>query len=286
MRSNRPPRREVTVRSASVAAKKYLGQHFLIDQAVLATIVETAELAPDARVLEIGPGHGVLTAALADAVPNGLVLAIEKDRELIEELRERFVSRKHVKIVAGDILGTPLATLLTAPYQIVANIPYAVTSPIITKFLLGDYRGRAGEASPRPESMTLLIQKEVAERLVAEPGQRARGILTVLIELFGSARLVATVSRGAFDPPPRVESAVIRIDLGEPQADPHGFLQLLKAGFSAKRRQLHNSLAGSLHLSTAEAKAILERAGINPLLRAEQLTLGQWLALLVEVQRG
>src|SRR5690606_14281291 len=117
-------------------------------------------------------------------------------------------------------------------------------------------------------------------------GESARGVLTVLIELFGAARLIRTVPAIAFDPPPKVESAVVRINLDEPQADPHAFLQLLKAGFSAKRRQLHNALAGSLRLSTQEAKALLDKSGINPLLRAEQLTLEQWLALYREVQHG
>lgn len=267
-----------------MAAKKRFGQHFLIDEAVLADIVAAAELEPDARVLEIGPGHGVLTSALAEVVTDdGLILAVEADRDLVPLLRARFNSVKRVKVISGDILGLPLASLLEPPYQIVSNLPYSITSPVITKFLLGDYKGRAGEDSPRPTSMTLLIQKEVVERLTAEAGDRNRGVLTVLVELFGTAELIRLVPPEAFDPRPKVESAVVRIEVGEPGAEPGAFLQLLKAGFANKRRQLHNSLAGSLHLSADEAKALLDRAEVNPLFRAEQLDLAAWLRLFAVV---
>lgn len=281
-----PKHRRGARTSQGKAAHKWLGQHFLIDTDVLQMIIETAQLQPDAQVLEIGPGHGVLTEALAQAVPQGLILTVEKDRDLVEALRDRFKHKSQVKVVVGDILGTPLSQLLSAPYQVVANLPYNITSPVITKFLLGDYRGRAGDVSPRPSSMTLLIQKEVAERLTATPTNGSRGVLTVIVELFGTARLVRVVPPEAFDPPPRVESAIIRLELGEPKADPQAFLQLLKAGFANKRRQLHNSLGGSLRLSTEATKSMLDRAGINALMRAEQLTLDQWLALLAEVRRS
>ena len=263
-----------------VRAKKRLGQHFLVDKDVLAAIVAVAGLEAGAQVLEIGPGLGVLTAELGRAVgKEGLLLAVEADRELVDRLRERFNSKPQVKIVAGDILGTPISDLLQAPYKIVANIPYSITSPVITKFLLGDYKGRAGDQSPRPVSMTLLVQQEVAERLTANPGTRDRGLLTVLIELFGEASLVRTVPPEAFEPAPKVNSAVIHITLGEPKANPWAFLTLLKAGFANKRRQLHNSFAGSLHLGTNQAKELLEQAGIDSSMRAEQLTLEQWLKL-------
>ena len=128
--------------------------------------------------------------------------------------------------------------------------------------------------------MTLLVQREVAERLTAGPGNRDRGILSVLIELFGSARLVRTVSQQAFEPMPAVESAVIHLALGEPVASPWAVHALLKAGFANKRRQLHNSLSGSLHLGTAEAKDLLARAGIDHARRAEELSVDDWLRLL------
>ncbi len=272
--------------------KKWLGQHFLVDEDVLRTIVEVANLAPTDRVLEIGPGLGVLTGALSDAVPDGLVLAIERDRDLVDQLRDRFKNRRNVKIVAGDVLASGVEELIPvvpgsdrADYKVVANIPYAITSPIITKFLLGDYRGRAGSDTPRPTSITLLVQKEVAERLTAEPGTRERGVLTVLVELFGPATFVKAVPPAAFEPPPTVDSAIVRIEVGDPAAEPKSFLALLKAGFANKRRQLHNSLSGSLHLTSDEVRDLLAAADINPLLRAEQLTLNQWLTLLRAVRR-
>ena len=269
----------------SVRAKKQLGQHFLVDQGVLTTIISTAHLALSARVLEIGPGTGVLTEALAAAVgKDGLVLAVEADRDLVEPLRAHFKSRSQVKIVAGDVLAMPTAELLQPPYQIVANLPYSITSPVLTKFLMGDYRGRAGDITPRPESMTFLVQREVAERLTARPPHRERGILTVMIELFGSSELISIVPPSAFNPPPKVESAIIRIEVGEPRANPWSFHQLLKAGFANRRRQLHNSLAGSLHLGANEVRELLERANIDPMMRAEQLSLEQWLSLFAVVR--
>lgn len=274
------------MRSGQSTAQKRLGQHFLVDKDTLDTIIVTAELAPRARVLEIGPGLGGLTHALAKHLPNGLVLAIEKDRALVEFLRREFAKCKQVKIVASDILATPLSELLIAPYQIVANLPYSITSPVLTKFLLGDYRNRAQDKAPRPESMTLLIQKEVAERLTALPGSRARGILTVLIELFGTARIIKIVSPEAFEPRPEVKSALLRLDLNQPKADPWALHTLLKAGFANRRRQLHNSLGGSLHLSSTETKQLLAQAEIVPERRAEQLSLADWLRLLAILKKG
>lgn len=266
-------------------AKKSFGQNFLVDSVTIDKIIEEARLSSDENVLEIGPGLGVLTSKLATNTPDGLVLAIEKDRDMVEWLRDKFKNAKNVKILAKDILAAPLSDFFEGEYKVVANIPYAITSPIITKFLLGDYKGRAGADSPRPKQLTLMVQKEVGERIVAKAGERERGVLTVLVELFGKAEIICDVSRDKFFPAPKVDSVVINIEVGEPKANPRVFQSLLKAGFANKRRMLHNSLAGSLHLSNNEAKEILEKAGISPLLRAEQLTLEQWLNLLKEVSK-
>lgn len=266
-------------------AKKSFGQNFLVDRQTIDKIIEAAKLSSKDNVLEIGPGLGVLTSELAKDTPNGLVLAIEKDRDMVEWLRDKFKGVKNVKILAKDILAAPLSDFFEGDYRVVANIPYAITSPIITKFLLGDYKGRAGEDSPRPKQLTLMVQKEVGERIVAMPGERERGVLTVLIELFGKSEIICEVSKDNFFPAPKVDSVVINIKIGEPKANPRAFQSLLKAGFANKRRMLHNSLAGSLHLSNNEAKEILEKAGVSPLLRAEQLTLNQWLSLFKIVQR-
>lgn len=268
----------------SYRPKHRLGQHFLVDETVLQTIASTAHLAPSGRVLEIGPGLGILTEALSHEVSDGLVLAVEKDHDLVYRLRERFRNRDNVKIIAGDILIVPLTDLLQPPYHVVANVPYGITSPIITKFLLGDYRHRSGEMVPRPETLTLLIQREVAERLVAPAGSADRGILTVLIELFGTARYIETVPPSAFEPPPQVESAILHIELGAPAIDPSAFHWLLKVGFANRRRQFHNALAGSLRITPAAAEELLASVGIGAQRRAEQLTLDEWLAVFDAVK--
>lgn len=268
------------LKSRGLLAKKYFGQHFLVDASSIDKIIEAADLSSNDQILEIGPGLGVLTQELATKANEGLVLAVEKDRDMVDWLRDKFKSKKNIKIIAKDVLATPLNEFLTGEFKVVANIPYAITSPIITKFLLGDYKGRAGGESPRPTQMVLMIQKEVAERIVARPGERERGVLTVLVELFASAEIITIVPKEKFFPSPKVDSAVINIKISEPKANPRAFLSLLKAGFANKRRMLHNSLAGSLHLSNTESKELLEKAGINPFLRAEQLTLEQWLSLL------
>jgi len=216
-------------------------------------------------------------------VPQGLVLAVERDRRLGEELRRRFKSNSYVKVVIGNILATPLTDVLVPPYQLVANLPFGITSPVLTKFLLGDYKGRAGAPVPRPERITVIVQAEVAERLTAPPGSSARGVLTVLVELFGRPRVIAPVPPKAFRPMPVVNSAIIDVVITEPAVDPWNLLQLLKAGFANKRRQIHNSLAGSLHLGVAEAHALLDRARIDPGVRAEDVSLRQWCALLAIV---
>lgn len=267
------------LKKRGLLAKKSFGQHFLVDATTIEKIIEAADLAPGDQILEIGPGLGALTSALAAHINEGLILAVEKDRDMVDWLRDHFKGRKNVKIVAKDVLAAPLDEFLQGDYKVVANIPYAITSPIITKFLLGDYKGRAGVESPRPKQMVLMVQKEVAERIVASPGERDRGVLTVLVELFGESEIVTMVPKENFFPAPKVDSAVVSIKIGEPKANPRAFLSLLKAGFANKRRMLHNSLAGSLHLSNSEAKDLLDKAGINPLLRAEQLTLDQWLEL-------
>ncbi len=279
-------KRTIGKNSRRRGAAKSLGQHFLVDPGVVRELVDAAHLSLTSQVLEIGPGHGAITYALAGQVPQGLVLAVEKDRYLGEQLRERMKSKRHVKVVIGDILATPLAALLAPPYQIVANLPFAITSPVLTKFLLGDYRGRAGEVIGRPERMTVIVQADVAERLTAQPGSRERGILTVLLELFGQPRLVARVPATAFRPQPAVDAAILDVVLAEPVVPPGQFLSLLKAGFANRRRQIHNSLAGSLHLSTSDAKALLDAARIDPQARAEELTIKHWLALLAALRAG
>jgi 16S rRNA (adenine1518-N6/adenine1519-N6)-dimethyltransferase len=265
-----------------VVPKKSLGQHFLADEGYLARIVETAELTPADAVLEIGPGQGGLTRHLAAQA--GRVVAVELDDRLIEPLRRQFSAAPQVAIIHGDILEIDPAALLAetgAPishsprsngYKVVANIPYYITGPILRHLL---------EAACPPKLTVLLVQKEVAERICAAPGDMS--LLAVSVQFYAAPRLICTVPAGAFRPRPKVESAVLRLDTLSAPAAPDLpaslFFQVARAGFGQKRKQLHNSLAAGLHLPKPAIDDALRRAGVTPSQRPEDLTLEQWAAL-------
>lgn len=251
--------------------KKYLGQHFLKNLAVLPLIIEAAELSKDDTVLEIGPGTGILTEELAKHARE--VLAVEKDYDLIETLKKN-VKAKNVKIIHQDALF--FSPDIIGPYKIVANIPYSITSPLIRKFI---------ENEPRPELLVLMVQKEVAERITAKAGDRNRGLLTIIVEFYATSEIIAQVPRGDFYPVPKVDSAIIKIKPlprsrnGVKQVEPQIFFRIVKAGFSAKRQQIHNSLAATLRLPKDQVRDILKRSSIDPTKRAEDLTLEDWINL-------
>jgi 16S rRNA (adenine1518-N6/adenine1519-N6)-dimethyltransferase len=247
------------------------GQNFLIDEAVYDDMLAAAELAPRATVLEVGAGLGTLTERLAARA--GQVVAVEVDPRLARLLRARFATQANVAVVQADILRRPPATLgLATPYQ-VANIPYYLTSALLKLLLTG---------AAQPTSLTLLVQREVAERIVAAPG--AMSLLALSVQLYGQPRLVRTVSPDAFLPPPEVASALLAVrglrrfpftDVPEQR-----FWQVARVGFAAKRKQLVNNLAGGLRLPRAAAAAALETAGIAATARAEDLSLTAWRALV------
>lgn len=263
-----------------VAAKKSLGQHFLVDQEVLNQIVAAAELAPNDVVLEIGAGNGVLTRRLAQAA--GRVIAVELDNRMIASLRKEFAGSPHVTIVHGDILELDLLHLLggesTAEadpptnYKVVANIPYYITGPILRRLL---------EASIPPTLAVLLVQKEVAERICARPGDLS--ILAVSVQFYASPSIIANVPAVAFRPPPKVDSALLRLDLHSQPAVPDLpsalFFRIVRAGYGQKRKQLHNSLASGLALPKPVIDAALATADLAPSQRAETLSLSEWAAL-------
>ncbi len=249
--------------------KKSLGQNFLKDRSFLKPMIEAAGLAQDDTVLEIGPGFGVLTQELAGRVK--LVLAVEKDFRLLEPLRRKFKSIKNIKIIHDDILNFKLDTL-NGDYKVVANLPFNITSPVIRKLIDG----------PRPELAVLTVQKEVGERLTAPPGDSARGMVTVFLEQYAPTQLVTIIPKMAFDPIPGFDAAVIKLTPNDQPPDKL-FERIVKAGFSAKRRQIHNSLAGSLKLPSDQISAILKQANVEPEKRAEDLTLRDWQALSQEI---
>lgn len=261
------PQARRLLRRFGLQARKGLGQHFLIDEEVLQRIVASAELSASDIVLEIGPGLGVLTAELAGKA--GRVVAIELDSKLASILRETLASFNNVAIVNADILDLDPAQLIPAPtgYKVVANLPYYIASAVLRRFL---------EASLKPKTMVVMVQKEVAEAIVAKPGQMS--LLSVSVQFYGQPEIVDYVPARCFYPPPEVDSAILRIDL-YPQpavADEKSFFELVRAGFTASRKQIVNSLAQGLDMPKTEVLPLLARAGIISQRRAETLTLEEW----------
>ncbi len=265
------------LRRHGLRPRKSLGQNFLCDEHILAHIVEAAGVDPAAHVLEIGPGLGSLTRHLARA--GGQVTAVELDAALLPALREVLAPFDNVSIVQGDILHLNLASLIgPGRWQVVANIPYYITSAVIRRLL---------EAVPPPFALALTVQQEVARRICASPGDLS--LLALGVQVYGRPQQVLSIPAGAFYPPPKVDSALLRVELyGEPLLPRHrldAFFRLAKAGFSQRRKTLRNAFSAGLHLSPAEAGARLQQAGIDPMRRAETLSLDEW-DRLVDIFEG
>ena len=257
------------------AAKKSLGQHFLVDRGAISSIISAADLSENDLVVEIGPGRGALTRPLIERA--GRVVAVEVDAVLAARLREKYTDRPGFSVIVEDAREVDIDELAPdgAPYKVVANLPYYAASPIVRRFL---------EADGKPRLLVVTVQREVAQEMVAKPGQM--GLLSVAVQLYGTPRIVATVPPRAFRPPPKVTSAVVRIDvLPEPAVafdSADDFFRVVKAGFSARRKQLHNSIGRGLALEPETARALLADAGIDPTRRAQTLSLDEWAALYEE----
>jgi 16S rRNA (adenine1518-N6/adenine1519-N6)-dimethyltransferase len=249
--------------------KKELGQHWLKDREILAAIADCAELSADNTVLEIGPGLGTLTSELLRR--SGRVVAVEFDEDLARKLPGQFPG-KDLEVVTSDILTFDLTTL-PAGYKVVANIPYYITSKIVQLLMT---------ATNRPSVTVLLTQKEVAERLAAEPGDMS--ILAISAQVFADVSLGPVVPAVLFTPPPKVDSRVVilktRLQPLVSATREQEFFRVVKAGFSAKRKKLRSSLSGGLQSSKADAMQWLKTAGISPDARAEDLSVGDWLRLM------
>lgn len=249
-------------------AKKSLGQHWLGDEPSLDAMVEAAQVAEDDTVLEIGPGPGALTKKLAQRA--GYVVAVEFDADLARELPKR-VPANNVQVVQQDILKFDLTTLPVG-YKIAANIPYYLTSNLI----------RVLCESTNPFSRAaLLVQKEVAERVCAKPGDMS--ILSVSVQFYCEASLGRLVPAKLFTPPPKVDSQILQLTYRtEPlfeDVDTKQFFRIVKAGFSQKRKTILNALSAGLQLSREQTAALLEAADVTPTTRAQNLTLDDWYAL-------
>jgi 16S rRNA (adenine1518-N6/adenine1519-N6)-dimethyltransferase len=280
-----------TLREAGLRAQRRFSQNFLVDVEVLEDILAAAAPAPGRTVLEIGPGLGILTGGLLGA--GARVTAVEIDRGMVAHLREAFameLAAGALTLVEGDFLDEDLAALAAVPYDVVANLPYHVTSPVLHRLL-------GGEAGPRPERCVLMVQREVAERIAAPPGDMS--YLSVFVQYHAAASIVRRVPRAAFEPAPEVESAILALDVRAPDAlgrlpaeMEDDLWRLVQAGFRERRKMLHNVLPRQLPIEPAMITDALAAVGIDGNRRPQTLGVGEWIALLgalgpvPEVRRG
>ena len=251
--------------------KKELGQHWLKDRQIIAAIADDADLTPDDTVLEIGPGLGTLTSELLRRA--GKVIAVEFDADLARKLPGQFPGTA-LEVIYNDILSFDL-TALPIGYKVVANVPYYITSKIVRTLMT---------STNRPAVAVLLVQKEVAQRIVARPGDMS--ILAIAAQVYAEASLGVEVPRQYFTPPPKVDSQVVVLTT-RPQPlvsadEEKQFFRMVRAGFSAKRKKLRSSLAGGLAIDKQAVEALLVAADVSPDARAEDLSVSQWLTLMLK----
>jgi 16S rRNA (adenine1518-N6/adenine1519-N6)-dimethyltransferase len=257
-RDSRPPARGLP------PIRKSLGQHFLDDRRILGRIVDALEPSARDTVIEIGPGRGSLSEVLAPRV--GRLVLVEYDRALAARLRERYAGTSMVSIVEGDVLDVSFGALAGGPFKLIGNVPYYITTPILFHAL----------EAPRASRIVLLVQREVADRIVAAPGSRTYGALSVNVQAVARATIAFRVAPGSFNPPPKVESAVVVI---EPRSDPvvsageeEPFRRFVLDAFSMRRKQMRRVLRSIASLDAERADEALARASIDPAARPETLS--------------
>lgn len=259
---------KILEREHNFLIKKRLGQNFLIDDKVMDAMVGAADLKKDDVVLEIGPGLGFLTEKILSLA--GKIIAVEKDPQLYQVLANDF-KNKNIKFINGDIFSIHLEKhgLKDLKYKIVSNIPYYLTSRLIRYFM---------ENSIRPSVMAILVQKEVADRVIAEAGNHS--LLSLSVQFYGKAEKAMDVGSAAFSPAPEISSAILKITLyPKPifaDVDIKLFFMMLKIAFASRRKQLHNNLAAGLKIDSSEIKNIFKKFNLNPLIRAQSLSLDDW----------
>jgi len=267
------------MRKYNIKAKKGLGQHFLVDGRPLISMLNAADLSPEDEVLEIGPGLGVLTRELCRKARK--VVAVEKDRQIIPILEDLTRDFENICILEADVLKLDLEELreshFSGSFKVVANLPYYITSPIIMKIV---------ENRHLIPLAVVMVQKEVAQRLAAKPGSKDYGILTIAVNMYADVKLVCNVGKGSFLPPPKVESAVVKILLRqEPrvQVDEEIFFKVVEAAFGERRKTLRNSLSRRLNIPGIDSEVVtnaLEVAGIDPMRRGETLSIEEYAKLV------
>lgn len=257
-------------------AKKGMGQHFLISKAVLQRIIKASDLKKTDTVLEIGPGIGTLTLELLKRVKK--VIAVEKDPKMVEILKEITREYKNLEIINKDILK--IAKLEIKNYKIVANIPYYITSPLLKFFL---------EAKNKPKFLVLMVQKEVAQRITAKPG--GMSILAVSVQLYAEPEIIDFVSKDSFWPKPEVDSAIMKITVNSKQltvkeVNKKNFFRLVRIGFSSPRKKLANNLSAGFQISKEKTEQWLQKAGIEPSKRPQEMSLEGWFGLYKALKDG
>lgn len=259
-----------------VRAKKKYGQNFLNDSVVLRQIVDAADIQEGEQIVEIGPGMGALTEPLLAA--GAKVEAVEIDEDLIPSLQATFGSNDNFKLINQDALTYEAPKV---PYKLVANIPYYITSPLINHFLLEQF---LDEKKVAPSTIVIMVQKEVAEKIIAKKGSKPEkhSVLSLQVHLFGDVEWVCEAPSSSFDPAPKVDSAVIKINVAEQpkiQGDLKKIFWLFNVSFTNKRKKLAKNLAAVLRMKPAEIKEVLSTLDIDPEARAEALSLDNWKAL-------
>ena len=247
--------------------RRPFGQHFLFDPRILKKIIDCSRVTSDDIVIEIGPGHGIMTKLLAERVKK--VIAIEIDKRLTEKLNELLSINKNVEVIIADALKFPYETI-KGKFKVVANIPYYITTPLLFRLL---------ECREKIISMTLLLQKEVAQRIIASPGNKDYGVLSVSVQLYTKPTLKFLVRKGAFSPPPEVDSAVVHFEVcpqipHKLKTDEEFLLKVVKTAFSQRRKTISNSLR-----SFKNIKEALIEAGIDSKLRPETLSIEDFIRL-------
>lgn len=263
-------------RAYNINPSRQKGQNFLINPEIIEKIIKAAGLKKSEVVLEVGPGLGILTEGLVRQVKK--VISVELDKKLFDFLKAKFAGVSNLELINADILRSPVTGHRLPVYKIVSNLPYNITSHFLRKFLT---------AKNRPAEMTLLIQKEVAQRICAPVGQMS--LLALSVQFYGQPKIIDFIKRDNFWPTPEVDSAILTISKIKNQQAVDNYLagineeffwRVIKISFSAKRKQLHNNLAAGLHLPGEEIKKMLKKANFDPKIRAQNLSLADWLALV------
>lgn len=259
-----------------IFAKKSLGQHFLTSQRVLDRIIEAAEIMSNDTIFEIGPGTGNLTEKLLHS-PAKIIIACEKDDRLYFDLGEKLKNKK-LKLIHQDALVLIPNLIAKSPLKVVANLPYNIAAPAIISLL--------SVCPTLPERLVVMVQKEVAERITTPPGDSDRGLLTVFLELFAAPKILVKVSRGDFNPPPQVESAVIVLkDIKKLPFPAKDAIRVIKMAFAGKRKKIKNSLFSTLRVDSKRAGETAKKCGFSLDQRPEELKKQEWMALIKALVR-